>query len=157
MSCYNELLDIISKNEASLEISQGITLFLQIRENQTIHIFAGGVAYESSITLSFDEFGTNSTVEEFSMRFKHVSFRVLVDKRHTSKYNVSILLCEIDEEIEDEETCDLFSHVTSVSEEIAKTLIQFVLIALDEYIKKHSNNMTLRDFGYTNFSTTVRL
>ena len=155
MNTHDELINIILQNTvtvksrtAFLKITEEITLLLRVCRDHTISITTSYNA-DNFVDLSFTKFGTDSTVEEFSLGYNLIPFRVLVDKKHTSRNAVAILLVETDDE--DEKFCEIFSKSIGVVEDLAKHLIQITLETLDEFMKKHSDKLTIKDFGYINF------
>ena len=159
MSYREELLEIISNNALApkgilkrtviLYNNQGMRMRLSIIREQTVRLETSLDIGKAIVSLHLYEFGTNTTVEEFWLDYNLSSFRVVIDKKHTSSNTVSVLLCETIED--DDGFYEIFPEAIDVIKELAPSLIQSALVALDDFMRKHSDTLTIKDFGYTNF------
>ena len=123
-------------------------MILKASQQQEISIYLMSENDDTTIILSINNFLSDIMFENIDLTYNEKIFNVVVDKSKTTKENICIStynICENDEF--QKTTVDMVENI----ENIATLLVRLVLITLNEFIRRNSNELSLKEFGYVNF------
>ena len=159
-----KLIEIILKNDPrnnllkdkDLNLNENAACVIRINENATLFLIAikgkkiqTNLLYKTSIIdclITTKNFNCDENNEEFELLYNKKTFYSIVDKKRTTKKMVWI---REHKSVENDEV--YHGDPSSDSEEISRLLIQLTLQVLNEFIERHLDGLSLKDFGYINF------